>query len=103
MATLGVPAGDAGRLHGPLFMQVAQNLVVVNLSNQSDASDLLGGYRPIQASLALVPLAAQFDSLMRETWPQGKNEEFLARVSRYTKRQNWQKVLMAFGAALSKV
>jgi midasin len=84
-------------------VQVAQKLVVVNLSNQSDASDLLGGYRPIQASLALVPLTAQFDMLMKETWPHGKNEEFLARVQKFTKQQNWQKVLKAFEVALSKV
>ena len=44
--------------------------MVINLSNQSDASDLLGGFKPVQASAALAPLAAQFDQLMRGTWPQ---------------------------------
>lgn len=89
--------------HAWLCVQVGQKLVAMNLSNQSDASDLLGGYRPMQASMALVPLSAQFDSLVRETWPQGKNEAFLARVRKLVKGHSWQKVYKVFEAAIAKV
>jgi midasin len=83
--------------------QVGCKLVVINLSNQSDSSDLLGGYRPIQASQALVPLALQFDQLMRDTWPQGKNEAFLERVRSFTQARNWAKLVKSFDVALAKV
>lgn len=84
-------------------LQAGAKLVVMNLSNQSDSSDLLGGFRPMQPGLALVPLAAQFDQLMRETWPQGKNEAFLARVHKFVRGRLWPKLLKAFDVALLKV
>ena len=86
-----------------LHLQVGKKLIAMNLSNQSDASDLLGGYRPMQASMALVPLSAQFDSLVRETWPQGRNEAFLARMRKLVKTHSWQKLCKVFDAAIAKV
>jgi hypothetical protein len=84
-------------------LQAGCKLVAMNLSNQSDSGDLLGGYKPVQAAAALAPLAAEFAALMRDTWPQGRNEEFLARVARFAKARNWAKLLKAFDAAIAKV
>jgi hypothetical protein len=43
-------------------------LVVFNLSQQTDSSDLLGGFRPVEPQDALLPLLEPFLSLMRRTW-----------------------------------
>ena len=84
-------------------VQAGRKLVAVNLSNQSDASDLLGGYKPVQAGTALMPLVHQLDMLMRDTWPQGKNDAFLSQVHRLAKAGKWPRLVQAFEAPLAKV
>lgn len=40
-------------------------LVVLNLSQQTDSSDLLGGFRPVQPAEAVLPLLDRFADLVR--------------------------------------
>lgn len=42
--------------------QVGAPLVVLNLSQQTDSSDLLGGFRPVQPRDALLPLLARLQA-----------------------------------------
>ncbi len=42
--------------------------MTLNLSQQSDSSDLLGGFRPVEARDALAPLLQPFSALVRRTW-----------------------------------
>jgi len=88
-------------LHGPA--QVGARLVVLNLSQQTDSSDLLGGFRPVEARAALAPLLARFQELVADTWTRGRNAEFLARVARVAERRKWPQLLAAFRSALRKV
>ena len=46
------------------IMQVGARLVVLNLSQQTDSSDLLGGFRPVEARDALAPLLPAFSDLV---------------------------------------
>lgn len=41
-------------------MQVGVTLVVLNLSQQTDSADLLGGFQPVDPSHALLPLLEHF-------------------------------------------
>jgi midasin len=82
---------------------VGARLVVLNLSQQTDSSDLLGGFRPVEARAALAPLLAQFQELVADTWTRGRNAEFLARVARVAERRKWPQLLAAFRSALRKV
>lgn len=43
-------------------------LVSFNMSAQTDSADLLGGFKPVEARDALLPLLAPFLDLMRRTW-----------------------------------
>ena len=43
-------------------MQVGTKLVVLNLSQQTDSADLLGGFQPVDASHALLPLLEHFQA-----------------------------------------
>ena len=45
-------------------VQAGANLVVLNLSQQTDSSDLLGGFRPVEARDALAPLLPAFSDLV---------------------------------------
>jgi len=83
--------------------QVGARLVVLNLSQQTDSSDLLGGFRPVEARAALAPLLARFQDLVADTWTRGRNAEFLARVARVAERRKWPQLLAAFRSALRKV
>lgn len=47
---------------------VGAHLVAFNLSQQTDSSDLLGGYKPVGQGEALLPLLEPFGELLRKTW-----------------------------------
>jgi midasin len=51
-------------------------LVVLNLSNQSEASDLLGGFRPVDARVPAGRLQETFVELFGETFSRKKNKAF---------------------------
>ena len=42
------------------LLQVGAELVVLNLSQQTDSGDLLGGFQPVDPSHALLPLLERF-------------------------------------------
>ncbi|GES99488.1 midasin [Rhizophagus clarus] len=65
-----------------------QNLVVVNLSQQSDSSDLLGGFKPVDAKILANPLKDEFDKLFEKTFSIRRNVRFLETVRKiYTARK----------------
>ena len=78
-------------------------MVVVNLSQQTDSSDLLGGFRPVQAGDALQPLLDSFHQLVSGTWTKGNNEAFLSRAFKFAQRGKWSSLLHAFRTAVAKV
>lgn len=84
-------------------MQVGRELLVINLSSQSDGSDLLGGMKPVQMGPSLVALSQTFTQLLQSTYPTGKNADFLARVHKFVHEKKWSKLLEAFEVALKKV
>lgn len=85
-----------------ILVQVGAKLVVLNLSQQTDSSDLIGGFKPVEPRDALLPLLDTFQRLVRQTWSKGNNEDFLGRVSKYAQRQKWASLLKAFQTAVQK-
>ncbi|CAG8439564.1 5371_t:CDS:10 [Funneliformis mosseae] len=57
-----------------------QKLVVVNLSQQSDSSDLLGGFKPVDARVLACPIKEEFDKLFEKTFSIRRNARFLEAV-----------------------
>ncbi|EFJ44763.1 hypothetical protein VOLCADRAFT_121252, partial [Volvox carteri f. nagariensis] len=82
---------------------VGAQLVSFNLSQQTDSSDLLGGFKPVEPRDALAPLLPTFTSLIRRTWTRGNNDEYLARVAKLAERRKWSQLLAAFRGALAKL
>ena len=60
-----------------------QKLTVVNLSQQSEASDLLGGYKPVNLRSIAVPLVDEFNALFESTFSVKKNQKFLSSVAKF--------------------
>ncbi|EXJ95383.1 hypothetical protein A1O1_00504 [Capronia coronata CBS 617.96] len=79
---------------------VGQTLTVVNLSQQSEASDLLGGLKPVTTRSLILPLVEQFNILFEDTFSARKNEKFQLAIQRAVTRQNWQRLMILWNEAI---
>ena len=82
---------------------IQAKLVVVNVSQQTDSSDLIGGFKPVQPNEGLRKMLPEFIDLVQRTWSRGNNEEFIKRVARFGKKQKWEYLKKAYRTALAKV
>ena len=99
--------GETGTGKTALVQELARltgaPLTVVNLSNQSESSDFLGGFRPAGARHLCLPLLKRFLELFGETFPSRSNAEFLGRVSKFADKRKWIHLLKAFRAGVDRV
>ena len=70
-----------------------QKLTVINLSQQSDASDLLGGYKPLNVRSLALPLKEEFDDLLTLTSTSDKNQTYIAALAKFISKGRWAKAL----------
>lgn len=63
-----------------LAHQTGHTLTVVNMNNQSDVADLVGGFKPVDLKFIINPIRLEFDDLFRTTFNSMKNEAFLNKV-----------------------
>jgi MoxR-like ATPase len=99
--------GETGTGKTALVQELARltgaPLTVVNLSNQSESSDFLGGFRPAGARHLCLPLLKKFLELFGETFPSRSNADFLGRVSKFAEKRKWVHLLKAFRAGVDRV
>ncbi|XP_071901315.1 midasin-like isoform X1 [Coffea arabica] len=86
-----------------LAARIGQKLTVLNLSQQSDVADLLGGFRPIDAQSVLIPLYKEFENLFVGTFPSKDNGEFLARLRKFIVDKNWKMLVNGFQKGVRKI
>lgn len=72
-----------------LAYQTNHKLVVVNMNNQSDVSDLIGGFKPVDLAFVIAPLRAEFEFLFRQTVDERKNEKVLNNISICYNQENY--------------
>ncbi|GFS38685.1 midasin [Nephila pilipes] len=88
--------GETGTGKTSIVQQLAemtnQKLTVVNMSQQSDSIDLIGGYKPIDLSLALKPIKDEFDRLFPMSMNMEKNSKFLEHVSNCFQKRRFRKM-----------
>ncbi|EZF71748.1 hypothetical protein H105_06009 [Trichophyton soudanense CBS 452.61] len=80
-----------------------QKLTVVNLSQQSEASDLLGGYKPVNLRSIAVPLVDEFNALFESTFSVKKNQKFLSSVAKSVTAGNWPRLVNVLNEAVKMV
>ncbi|XP_028858240.1 midasin [Denticeps clupeoides] len=68
-------------------------LRVVNMNQQSDTADLLGGYKPVDHKLILLPLREAFEDLFSQTYSRKQNLTFLGHVQTCFRGKRWQDLL----------
>ncbi|CAL8311820.1 unnamed protein product [Lota lota] len=68
-------------------------LRVVNMNQQSDTADLLGGYKPVDHKLILLPLREAFEDLFSQTYSRKQNLTFLGHVQTCFRGKRWHDLL----------
>ena len=94
--------GETGTGKTTLVQRLAslsgQDLIVQNMSLQTDSSDLLGGYRPLEVKQVARPLYLEFVDLFTAQFSKDSNKKFLDYINNAFEREQWKK----FSHALRK-
>uniref|UniRef100_A0A669QDJ1 Midasin n=1 Tax=Phasianus colchicus TaxID=9054 RepID=A0A669QDJ1_PHACC len=69
------------------------HLRVVNMNQQSDTADLLGGYKPVDNKLIWLPLRESFEELFYQTFSRKKNQTFLGHIQTCYRQKRWHDLL----------
>ncbi|XP_071712181.1 midasin isoform X2 [Rutidosis leptorrhynchoides] len=86
-----------------LAARVGQKLIVLNLSQQSDIADLLGGFKPMNAQFICFPLYKEFENLFISTFSSKDNEKFLAAIRKSVSDKNWNRLFTGLLKGAQKV
>lgn len=73
-----------------LAAQCSVSLKVVNMSQQSDSSDLLGGYKPVEMKQIVAPVREKFEVLFCKTFSRKQNVKFLSHVQKCFAQGQWE-------------
>ena len=80
---------------------VRQDLHVINLSQQTELSDLVGGLKPVTIQSVAIPLKADFDDLFASTFSTSKNQQFLQRLGRCIVHSQWDRAIKYWREAVT--
>ncbi|XP_053965849.1 midasin [Anastrepha ludens] len=78
-------------------------LVVVNMNNQSDVSDLIGGFKPVDLTYVIAPLRLEFDTIFRATFNAEKNQTFLYKMEICYNQGNYSVIIKLMLAVINSV
>ncbi|XP_070589310.1 midasin [Erythrolamprus reginae] len=68
-------------------------LRVINMNQQSDTADLLGGYKPVDNKLIWLPLRETFEELFAQTFSRKQNQTFLGHIQTCYRQKHWHNLL----------
>ncbi|XP_070191391.1 midasin-like isoform X1 [Littorina saxatilis] len=76
-----------------LAQTLGHKLHVINLNQQSDSVDLLGGFKPVDLKFLMMPLRDEFVVLFRKTFSQQQNSKFLSHLQNCFTQKRWHDLL----------
>ncbi|OAP57631.1 hypothetical protein AYL99_08369 [Fonsecaea erecta] len=79
---------------------VGQTLTVINLSQQSEAGDLIGGLKPVTIRSLILPVVEKFNTLFDDTFSAKRNEKFQISLTKAFGKQNWSRLLILWNEAI---
>lgn len=88
--------GETGIGKTTVIQQLADSLgyklTAVNLSQQSEVGDLLGGFKPVNVRSLAIPLKDEFDELFAATGISAtKNQKYIDQLGRSVAKSQWSK------------
>ncbi|KAI9787974.1 MAG: hypothetical protein M1835_002555 [Candelina submexicana] len=88
--------GETGTGKTTVIQELANSLGVkltaVNLSQQSEAGDLLGGFKPVSTRSIAIPMKEEFDDLFGSTFAPMKNQSYLIKLNKCIAKGRWSLV-----------
>ena len=98
--------GETGTGKTALVQQLADTLgyqlTVVNLSQQSEVGDLLGGFKPLNLRALAMPLKEEFEKLFDSTFSSKRNQNYIDIVEKAILKGRWSRGLVLWKEALRK-
>lgn len=79
---------------------LGRELISINLSQQSESSDLLGGFKPVDANVEAVSLNKVFESIFIATFGMKRNKDFLKLYMTSFKARKWTQCVKAWKYAI---
>lgn len=96
--------GETGTGKTTVVQQVAKqmnkSLTVINVSQQTETGDLLGGYKPVNTKTIAVPIQETFINLFHLTFSAKKNEKFEKMLIKCFNRNQWKNVIRLWNEAV---
>lgn len=80
-----------------------RKLTVVNLSQQSEAGDLLGGYKPVNMMALAIPMKEEFDELLGLTFTSNRNTRYIETLGKSISKGRWARALTLWQEALRMI
>ncbi|RYP06172.1 hypothetical protein DL764_003321 [Monosporascus ibericus] len=72
---------------------LGHKLTAVNLSQQSEVGDLLGGFKPVNVRSLAIPLKEEFEDLFTSTGiSSARNQKYMEQLGKYTAKGQWARV-----------
>ncbi|SCU86226.1 LANO_0C07162g1_1 [Lachancea nothofagi CBS 11611] len=95
--------GETGTGKTTVVQQIAkavnQKLTVINVSQQTESGDLLGGFKPVNTKTIAIPLLEDFESLFPATFSMKKNERFYTMLHKCFNKNQWKNVVKLLNEA----
>ncbi|KAK4269128.1 hypothetical protein QN277_022325 [Acacia crassicarpa] len=85
-----------------LASRLGQKLTVLNLSQQSDVADIIGGFKPINEQFVYMLLHNEFIDLLSRTFSVKKNKKFVKWLEKHRSYKNWNMLLEGFRSGVDK-
>ncbi|CCJ30509.1 unnamed protein product [Pneumocystis jirovecii] len=79
---------------------LGHELIVINMSQQTENADLLGGFKPIDLKTISISLKDQFDNLFSAIFPRQKNYSFLEAIRKAYSSKKWKYLIRLFKAVI---
>ncbi|QSL65832.1 hypothetical protein MERGE_000110 [Pneumocystis wakefieldiae] len=79
---------------------LGRELIIVNMSQQTENTDLLGGFKPIDLKVVSASLKNQFDDLFSIMFSTQKNFKFLEATQKAYSKKKWKYMIRLFRTAI---
>lgn len=73
-----------------LARSTGHKLTIINMNQQSESADLLGGYKPVNLKYLISPIREEFEILFRTYFEIEPNRKYLEQIGLYHKQQKWK-------------
>ncbi|VEU23821.1 DEKNAAC105062 [Brettanomyces naardenensis] len=92
-----VLVGETGTGKTTVVQEMAKmlnkKLTVINVSQQTEVGDLLGGFKPVSTKLIALPIQEQFEDLFNRSFSAKRNASFLKLLAKCFNKSQWKNVV----------